>query len=136
MWVPGIVAAMVALLVTALAVPAAIRLATVLGAIDIPGGRKQHREPVPRLGGVATLLGICAGVGVVAPFRWSSIFVNTPIGELALFGGSVIVIFLVGLLDDVRRVPVSLKLLLETLVAALLVHTGWSFTIHGARPPA
>ena len=33
--------------------PLAIRLATALGLVDLPGARKIHLAPVPRIGGIA-----------------------------------------------------------------------------------
>ena len=41
--------------------PLAARLAHKVGAIDVPGGRRVHAQPTPRLGGVAIFGGLAVG---------------------------------------------------------------------------
>jgi UDP-GlcNAc:undecaprenyl-phosphate GlcNAc-1-phosphate transferase len=50
--------ALVALVVVILLTPAVGGMARLLGAVDVPGGRRLNRSPVPRLGGLALFLGI------------------------------------------------------------------------------
>ena len=50
--------ALVALVVVVLLTPAVGGMARMLGAVDVPGGRRLNRSPVPRLGGLALFLGI------------------------------------------------------------------------------
>jgi UDP-GlcNAc:undecaprenyl-phosphate/decaprenyl-phosphate GlcNAc-1-phosphate transferase len=50
--------ALVALVVVVLLTPAVGGMARLLGVVDIPGGRRLNRNPVPRLGGLALFLGI------------------------------------------------------------------------------
>jgi UDP-GlcNAc:undecaprenyl-phosphate GlcNAc-1-phosphate transferase len=59
-----LLAAATGLLVVALAVWPVRRLAHAIGAIDVPGGRHVHRQPTPRLGGVAVLAGVLVAIGV------------------------------------------------------------------------
>ena len=49
-----------AFLVTFCTVPLSRKIAVVLGAIDQPGYRRVNKGPVPRCGGIALYLGLCA----------------------------------------------------------------------------
>jgi len=96
----GIVSMIVAMGVTSLLTPSVIRLAHRLGAMDLPGGRKVHRGPIPRIGGVAVFAGFVAGLGSAA---FLAGFLFEPIHVHVYWPGLVIaaaVIFLVGLADD------------------------------------
>ena len=53
---PAVAAAVVAFALT----PLTARLAVLVGAIDVPGRRKTHAEPTPRLGGLAVVGAIAA----------------------------------------------------------------------------
>src|SRR5690349_23704401 len=50
--------ALVAFVVVVLLTPAVGGMARRLGVVDVPGGRRVNRTPVPRLGGLALFLGI------------------------------------------------------------------------------
>src|SRR5918912_1485940 len=50
--------ALVALAIVVLLTPAVGGMARLLGVVDAPGGRRLNRSPIPRLGGLALLLGI------------------------------------------------------------------------------
>ncbi len=53
----AVVAAVIAGLATNLLVPAVAHIATILQALDTPDARKDHKAPVPRMGGLAIALG-------------------------------------------------------------------------------
>ena len=59
----SIIAFLIALLVSFAATPLMIRLAKRIGAIDVPkDGRRVHKVPTPRLGGLAIFLGFLAAL--------------------------------------------------------------------------
>jgi len=96
----GIVSLIVAMGVTSVLTPSVIRLAHRLGAMDLPGGRKTHGGPIPRIGGVAVFFGFVAGLGAAA---FLAGFLFEPIQVNVYWPGMVIastLIFLVGLVDD------------------------------------
>ena len=101
--------------------PLVARGSLLLGLVDAPGGRKVHTESVPRLGGlvivVASMLGmilaLAAAPGHLVPDIW------TTLRPLLLASG---LIFVVGLLDDIRGLRPGPKLAIE-LGAALIVMT-------------
>src|SRR5687768_12387909 len=96
-----------------------------LGIVDRPGTRKIHRLVVARLGGLAVALsaGIALwAVAALAPrLGWGPI---APDGELVpLIAGGVLV-FALGLWDDVRPVPPAAKILIEAIAAAVVIGSG------------
>ncbi|HYL05384.1 MAG TPA: MraY family glycosyltransferase, partial [Thermoanaerobaculia bacterium] len=125
-------AAIVAALVTYLLVPAVIRLAIALRAMDHPSVRKLQASAVPRLGGVAIMggLGIAAGCAALAHWTtWSARIAGKEM--LALVAGTLLV-FLIGVVDDlrgIRGVGGGTKFLVELSAAAMLVGAGWSFGV-------
>lgn len=89
--------------VAALMAPAAIALGTRLGLVDRPGGRRQHRGAISRLGGIALYAGFIAAVlaTVVLPSGWfpPSLDPNETLRLVGLLVGATFV-FIFGLLDD------------------------------------
>jgi len=120
----------VAFLVTLGATPIMRRLAVRHGIVDKPmEARKAHRIPVAYLGGVAVFLGIMAGIafsflGFTATiseelFRiHDSAFHLSPVPFSILLG--LLVITVVGLLDDVVKLDPRLKIAGQLLAAAAL----------------
>ena len=133
----------VAFALSAALVPAVGRLARRYGVMDAPGPRKVHREPTPRIGGIAVwaaftvvVLAGYFGVPLVSRLPWVQAHLAGPVALLqeayrvegklmALLLGSAVV-FLVGLLDDVlgNRFKVGLKLAGQVLAASVLVAGG------------
>lgn len=76
---------------------------------DIPNERSLHTEPIPRAGGVALMAGILSAWALmIMSLAW---WVVVP----------VIMLFMVSLLDDLRGLPVSQRLLAHSTAAAILV---------------
>lgn len=99
-----------AAIITALVTPLVARLATRLGAIDVPADpRKVHREPVPTLGGLAMLLGFVAAMGVASLLGdFAPLFTTTSEPFALAVGVGLIVI--VGVADDLIGLPPPIKL--------------------------
>lgn len=114
-------AAYLALLTT----PLVIWLARRIGAVDHPGIRSIHTQPIPRIGGIAIYLSsVCLIV--------SLFFLNNTIGErfrdvrlqvLTLLCSATCV-FLIGLVDDLRVLPARFKFMVELLGAGALCLVG------------
>lgn len=66
---PYVIVAVLAAVVTALAVPLVRALALRIGAVDQPGGRHVHARATPTLGGLAMLVGVAAGLLVAAQLK-------------------------------------------------------------------
>jgi UDP-GlcNAc:undecaprenyl-phosphate GlcNAc-1-phosphate transferase len=94
--------------------PVVIRLARYLKVLDFPATRKVHREPTPLLGGLA----IYTAFGV-------SLLANSILDQqvVAIMVGSCL-LAVVGILDDVRSIPASVKLLAQLLAVAAVMLSG------------
>lgn len=116
---PLLLAAAVSFLLSFLLTPPAKTLAGFLGAVDLPdgekGGRRIHKKPTPRLGGLAIFLSFFAASALFAA--------RTAGGDSAALwlGGMLIVIM--GVLDDVFGLKAGWKLAfqLSAAVAAVLL---------------
>ena len=122
-------AAIVAAFVTHLLVPVVTRLAIHLRAMDQPGVRKLHASAVPRLGGVAIMGGLGIAAGFAALGHWTTWASRIGGKELLALVAGTVLVFLVGVVDDLRGVGSGAKFLVELAAAALLVTAGWSFGV-------
>jgi len=115
----GLSSAALALLLT----PVIGRASTRLGLVDAPGGRKVHTSSVPRLGGVALVLAATLALTIVGALRPGMI--DTPnwlVMRPFVMAGAVI--FLVGLIDDVRGLGAGPKLVFEFAAAGVILWSG------------
>lgn len=97
-----------------LLVPVAERLARGIGAIDTPNERSLHSIPTPRLGGLAILVGVVVALLLFLPWARQT--------QAILAGAGVIAA--VGVLDDLFDLPAGLKLVGQTVAAAIPVFNG------------
>jgi UDP-GlcNAc:undecaprenyl-phosphate GlcNAc-1-phosphate transferase len=122
-------AAFVAALATNLMVPPVARLAVMLRALDHPGERKLQKNAVPRLGGVAIAVGLALGAGIAALLMWGRLATQVGQGELLALLFGLLVVFLVGVVDDLMGVSAAKKLLCQMVAAWPLVQSGWAFEV-------
>ena len=99
------------------------RGSTALGLVDAPGGRKVHPQSVPRLGGVAVVAAAALALAIVPAFLPEPRNPETWVVMQPFFAGGLL-IFLVGLVDDVRGLGPAPKLLVEVLAAAIMMAAG------------
>ncbi|MCD6304287.1 MAG: undecaprenyl/decaprenyl-phosphate alpha-N-acetylglucosaminyl 1-phosphate transferase [Planctomycetes bacterium] len=110
-------AALIAMFLT----PVISRIAKARGFVDAPGVRKVHTQPVPRIGGLAIMLGTFGPI--VAVFLLSNVIGRAfRENEAQLIGLLAAGLFMcvVGLIDDIRGLRARTKLLAQ-LVAAVAV---------------
>lgn len=113
--------AVLSLLIT----PSVIWLAHRVKAVDRPGVRKVHTRPIPRIGGVAVF--ITSVLIITFVVFWNDI-INFVIQEMQFklitlfFSASII--FIVGLVDDLKGLPAKFKFIVETLAAGILCFAG------------
>ncbi len=122
-------AAVVAALSTNLMVAPVTRLAVALRALDHPGERRIQSTAVPRLGGVAIVLGLALGAGGAAVTLWGRIGTAVGRDELLALVFGIGVVFLVGIVDDLVGVSAFKKFFFQLVAAWPLVHLGWSFEV-------
>jgi UDP-GlcNAc:undecaprenyl-phosphate/decaprenyl-phosphate GlcNAc-1-phosphate transferase len=103
--------------------PLARALALRIGAVDEPGPRRIHREPVPTLGGLAMVVGTLAvawlGRLVLEPARLLDV---RPLIGLTL---ATIPVVALGIVDDVRGTSPWVKLVVQACAGMVLVHFGY-----------
>ncbi len=124
------VAGLIGWSMTDLLMPLVSRLARLLGAIDYPGGRKQHEGAVPRLGGLAIVTGLVLGVCPIMALGLSQEWrtaLNLDVVKVLLMIFSTMLIFILGLVDDLSGISAGKKFLIEFLAAYLVVSAGWRF---------
>ncbi len=86
-----------------------------IGAIDVPSDeRRMHKVPTPRLGGLAIFLGFLAAVLLFAD-------IDRPLQGILL--GSVVIV-VVGVIDDIIRLPAWIKLIAQIIAALIPVYHG------------
>jgi UDP-GlcNAc:undecaprenyl-phosphate GlcNAc-1-phosphate transferase len=86
-------------------------VATSVGLIDRPGGRKSHNGDVPIIGGMAMFIGALSGLVIIGP--------PTPATTSLLMASMLLIA--IGALDDRYNVPAFVRILVQ--VAAILVMT-------------
>ena len=101
--------------------PIIIRFAKRLKLFDLPGGRKIHKKPVPRLGGIAIFLSFWITISI-ANFMFSNYLV-LPKNLFVLFIVSC-VFLLFSIYDDIRGIKAHLKLFLEIVGSIILITLG------------
>ncbi len=104
--------------------PLSGRIGAKLGALDYPSRRKVHLTPLPRTGGAAVLLcflifAALSGYGLL-PEQSGRVAFDEKLWTL-LAGG--LIAFMVGFVDDFRRLRPTIKFLFQ-LVAATVAYTG------------
>lgn len=105
-----------ALIATAILTPAAIWLAPKIGGVDIPkDNRRIHTRPVPRVGGIAIFVGVTLSIGIILARD------NMQLTGI-LIGGAII--FILGLIDDLKNLPPVVKLLGQIAAAAVVYGFG------------
>jgi UDP-GlcNAc:undecaprenyl-phosphate/decaprenyl-phosphate GlcNAc-1-phosphate transferase len=106
----------VSFIVTFLAIPIVLQIAEEKKLFDLPDERKIHKVPVPSLGGV----GIFGGFLLAALLSISA--QKNP--EFQYFFAASIVIFFIGLKDDIIVLSASKKFIGQVIAASILIHLG------------
>jgi UDP-GlcNAc:undecaprenyl-phosphate GlcNAc-1-phosphate transferase len=119
----GIVTFLVATIAAWVSTSILIVIAPRIGAMDLPGPRKVHSGPIPRIGGVAVFIGFAAGLIFAAQasgrlFAFNTVTVHWRVLALAAFS-----MFLMGLVDDLRGLSFKSKFAVQ-IAAAVAVWSG------------
>lgn len=118
-----LVVGLIAAAVTFATTPAVRWFSVRVGAIDRPNDRKVHARPTPTLGGLALLLGLlAAGAAAYLLPQFRDVFEAS--SELAGIGAGAAVIFVLGVVDDLRDLPAPVKLAGQVFAAGILFLSG------------
>jgi UDP-GlcNAc:undecaprenyl-phosphate GlcNAc-1-phosphate transferase len=107
--------ALTALVITALLIPFSTPLATRLGLVDRPGGRKQHSAATPVHGGLAILAGMLLSSLLFGDYR-------SPLTLVFYLAGGLLI--LVGAIDDFRELGWRFRLGAQILAALVIAIVG------------
>ena len=112
----GVLGFITAFVVTMLVMPLLIKIIRRFKLFDVPDLRKEHSQPVPTMGGIAVCIGMA--VACLLWYRFTDdLFV------IAFFF-SVVVLFGLGILDDLHNISVRNKFVIQVAVAALIAFSG------------
>jgi UDP-GlcNAc:undecaprenyl-phosphate/decaprenyl-phosphate GlcNAc-1-phosphate transferase len=104
----------ISFLITFLSLPAIMRVADQKKLFDLPDARKLHNRPIASLGGIGLFLGLFIATLLSISYK------DTP--EFQYFMASAIVIFFLGLKDDILIISATKKFLGQLAATAILVH--------------
>ncbi len=99
------------------------KFAIVAGAMPEIRARDVHREPTPRLGGIAMFFGLCAGLLVADHLTNLSAVFERSNEPRALLSGAAL-IWLIGVLDDKFEIDALIKLGGQMIAAGVMVMQG------------
>ena len=109
-----IISFITAFTLTYFVIPPIIRVALKKKLYDVPVARSSHTKVTPRLGGVAIFAGTIFSIMLWTPFSRYG-------GDLQFVLCAFILIFLVGVKDDIDAIAPSKKLVVEILAAVILI---------------
>ncbi|MFC8895276.1 MraY family glycosyltransferase [Streptomyces cinereoruber] len=99
------------------------KFAIATGAMPEIRARDVHREPTPRLGGIAMFFGLCAGLLVAANLQNLGSVFDLSNEPRALLSGAAL-IWLIGVLDDKFELDALIKLGAQMISAGVMVAQG------------
>ena len=118
-WLLYIAAFASAFAISMVATPFAKKVSEKLGAIDYPKARGMHTKPMPRLGGIAIVMGFM--ITVLLLYR----FVNDiNLRHFTGFIAGAVIIVCVGIIDDVKNLPARVKFVFQIIAALLVIGSG------------
>ncbi|MCI5124117.1 MAG: undecaprenyl/decaprenyl-phosphate alpha-N-acetylglucosaminyl 1-phosphate transferase, partial [Candidatus Electrothrix sp. AR5] len=120
-----------ACLISLVLTPAVRQLALHFDLTDKPTARKMHSRKIPRLGGIALFCSF------FLPFLFLFVFSRQSFAEQNLLGDNsilcfvvgAVLIFLLGLLDDIRDLSFAFKIFGQLLVAVFIYSCGFQITV-------
>src|SRR5688572_10342761 len=105
-----------AFVVTLLAIPPIIHLIRRYRWYDIPNRRKEHTTPIPTMGGIAIISGMVAALVLWFPFA-------NEVPQVCFFF-SLIVLFVLGIMDDLKDLSAKYKFVIQIGLAGLIALSG------------
>ena len=104
------------MLIVLLVMPSVIMISKSKNLVDVPNDRSSHTRITPRLGGIAIIGGLLLGL---LTWGYTNLF-----AEIHLVLAAIVVLFAVGLKDDLITISPINKLLGQLIAAALVISSG------------
>lgn len=105
------------LLITLLAIPSILEVAYKKQLFDVPDERKVHFKPIPSLGGIGIFIGV-----IISFTLWAKDLSNFPEYKYVLT--AYLVLFFMGLKDDLILMRAYKKFIIQIVVAGMLAYGG------------
>jgi UDP-N-acetylmuramyl pentapeptide phosphotransferase/UDP-N-acetylglucosamine-1-phosphate transferase len=109
-----------AFVVTLIAIPPIIHLVKKYRLYDVPNDRKEHSSPIPTMGGIAIVAGMMMALFLWFPF-------SNQMAQISFFF-SIVVLFALGIMDDLKDLSARYKFLIQISLAALIALSGIRIT--------
>lgn len=124
-------------LLAACVIPGIVKTANHMHLFDSQDDRKVHKGNIPRLGGVSflptilfSLLIVIAAMSIYSPVQLT--FKSGPITEVMLAMAGCVLLFLIGIMDDVIGVTYKYKFVVQILASILICLSGlWIDNLYG-----
>ncbi len=112
---------LIAFLISVACVPVVKRVAVHYGIISHPKNDRWHKTPIPLLGGAAIYVATVAAFTIMSGWDQHTLIIL----------GAGTVIFVLGMIDDFKRLSPPIKLIVEIAVAAFIIVFGLQWDITG-----
>jgi len=128
MWGDIAIAFLLAFITTFAVVPYSMVLAKKVGAIDIPNERRVNKKPMPRLGGLAVIIGFFVSVIYLVITMTVEKTINLPedgyMNKVIGYFIGIVILAVVCFIDDAKGLPALIKLIAQILAAICVVSAG------------
>ena len=129
MWGDIAIAFLLAFITAYVITPYTIRFAKKIHALDMPRKRKMHDHPMPRLGGIAIIVGFIISTIylLIVMSVEKTLILNGPDGyttKLIGFLAGIVVLGIFCFFDDWKGLPPYIKLLGQIIAAAIVTYSG------------
>jgi UDP-N-acetylmuramyl pentapeptide phosphotransferase/UDP-N-acetylglucosamine-1-phosphate transferase len=104
----------VAFVISFIAIPTIVRVADEKGLFDLPDARKLHTRPIASLGGVGIFIGFLLSMLLCVSLP------SNP--EFQYFYAAALLIFFLGIKDDILILSAFKKFLGQIIAAAIIIH--------------
>ena len=112
-----------AFVVTLISIPPIISLIRKYKLYDKPNARKEHTMPIPTMGGIAIIAGMACSLFLWFPFSTEPALIS--------FFFSVIILFGLGIMDDLKDLSAKYKFIIQIALALLVAISGIRITSFG-----
>ncbi len=116
----GILAFVTAFVVAMIVMPPLIKIINRFKLFDVPDRRKEHVTPIPTMGGIASWCGMMVACALWFPFTRDNFIIS--------FFFSTGVLFIIGMMDDLKNLSARYKLGIQLAVALLIAFSGVRIT--------
>lgn len=87
---------------------------------DVPSARKEHKAPIPTMGGAAIVAGMIVALAIWFPF-------SNQIGQISFFL-AVLILFVLGMMDDLKDLSAKYKFIVQIALAIIIALAGIRIT--------